>query len=60
LDPITVVEVGISLAESLIASFTKAKVPQEILDSLQAAIDVLNQHKSDLVTKANLEAQRGV
>lgn len=37
----------------------KNKVPVEVTQAVQAAIDALNAHKDDLITKANLEAQRG-
>lgn len=35
------------------------KLPAEVLASLQSALAALEAHKNDLVTKANLEAQRG-
>jgi hypothetical protein len=35
------------------------KLPAEILASVQAAYNALLAHKADLITKADLEAQRG-
>jgi hypothetical protein len=53
-----VVQLGLSLIQALLGQL-KSKVPAEIVASLQASADALEQHQNDLVTKANLEAQRG-
>lgn len=37
----------------------KNKLPAEVVTSVQAAITALEAHRDDIVTKANLEAQRG-
>jgi hypothetical protein len=37
----------------------KNKLPAEIVAAVQAAYDALEGHKNDLITKADLEAQRG-
>jgi hypothetical protein len=35
------------------------KLPAEVLASVQAAYEALLAHKADLITQADLEAQRG-
>lgn len=52
-------DLGIALGKELLGSFTKAKLPQEVLDAAGATVSALEAHKADLITKANLEAQRG-
>jgi hypothetical protein len=37
----------------------KNKTPFEVEQAVQAAYDAVEQHKNDVITKANLEAQRG-
>lgn len=53
------IDLGFALGKDLVASLTKAKAPQEVLDAAQAAVDAISAHQQDLITKANLEAQRG-
>jgi hypothetical protein len=53
------IDLGISLGKELLGSLTKAKAPQDVLDAAGAAVTALVAHKNDLITKANLEAQRG-
>lgn len=42
-----------------ILSTHKDKLPAELVSAVQAAVDSWAAHRDDLVTKANLEAQRG-
>jgi len=35
------------------------KLPAEVSSAVQAAIDAIAAHRKDVVTKVNLEAQRG-
>jgi hypothetical protein len=53
------IDLGIALGKELVGSFTKAKAPQDVLDAVGATVSALETHKNDLITKANLEAQRG-
>jgi hypothetical protein len=52
------IDLGLELGKDLLASLTKAKAPQEVLSAAQAAVDAIAQHQQDVITKANLEAQR--
>ena len=52
-------DLGIALGKELLGSLTKAKTPQDVLDAAGATVSALEAHKNDLITKANLEAQRG-
>lgn len=56
---LALVEMGLGLLNQLLSSFTKSNVPAEVINSIQAAITAVQAHYDDLVTKANLEAQRG-
>jgi hypothetical protein len=53
------IDLGIALGKELLASLTKAKAPQDVLDAAGATVTALEAHKNDLITKAALEAQRG-
>lgn len=55
---ITLLDLGISFLQSFLGGL-KNKLPAEIVTAVQATIDALAAHKDDVVTKANLEAQRG-
>lgn len=37
----------------------KNKLPAEVVSSIESSITALEAHRDDLITKANLEAQRG-
>ena len=50
---------GLNFLQQFIASLTKAKAPQNVIDAVTAAALALEQHWNDEVTKENLEAQRG-
>ena len=52
------IDLGISFVELFLGKI-KDKAPASVLQSLQATVDALNEHKKDLLTKANFEAQRG-
>ena len=56
---ITLVELGLGLLQQLLTSFTKNGAPAEVISSINAAIAAVQAHYDDLVTKANLESQRG-
>ena len=53
------IDLGIALGKELLGTFTKAQLPQNVLDAAGATVTALEAHKNDLITKANLEAQRG-
>ena len=59
MDNVILIDLLIGLGKSLLAEYTKAGLPQEVLDAAQATVDALEAHKNDVVTKANLESQRG-
>jgi hypothetical protein len=50
---------GTGLLKQLAASLTTSNVPAEIIDGISNTITALEKHKDDVITKANLEAQRG-
>lgn len=54
-----VIDLGLSLIETLLGKL-KSKVPVEVVTSIQAAYDALDAHKNDLITQANLDAQRDI
>lgn len=56
---VTLLDLGIQFLLQYLAGLKGAKVPAELVTSIQAAIDALLQHKNDIITKANLDAQRG-
>ena len=58
MDYASLIGLGISFLETFL-SHTKTKLPAEVLASIQATITALQTHYDDVVTKANLEAQRG-
>lgn len=49
---------GLTFLEAFLSK-TKTKLPVEVVTSIQATITALQTHYDDVVTKANLEAQRG-
>lgn len=51
--------VGIKVVEGILAQATKAQLPQEVLTSLEAALNVLRGVYGTPVTKAQLESLRG-
>jgi hypothetical protein len=53
------IDLGIALGKELVGSLTKAQAPQDVLDAVGATVSALETHKNDLITKANLEGQRG-
>jgi len=53
------IDLGIALGKELLGTFTKAKLPQDVLDAAGATVAALEAHKNDVITKAALEAQRG-
>jgi len=55
---IELIDLGATLLETFLGKL-KNQVPEQVTQAVQAAIDALNAHKDDLITKANLEAQRG-
>jgi hypothetical protein len=53
------IDLGTGLLKQLAASLTTSNVPAEIIDGISNTITALEKHKDDVITKANLEAQRG-
>jgi len=58
MDYATLISLGIEFLK-LFLSKTKAKLPEEVVTSLEASVVALEAHNDDVITKANLEAQRG-
>ena len=55
---IPAIDLGLGLLEALLSKL-KTNIPLDVVEAIQAAYDALEAHKADLVTKANLDAQRG-
>lgn len=55
---IELIDLGLGVLETILGRL-KSQVPEEVATAIQAAIDKLAAHKNDLITKANLEANRG-
>jgi hypothetical protein len=56
---IQLIDLGIQFLIQYLSGLKGAKVPAEILASVQAAIDALAAHKNDVISKSNLDAMRG-
>lgn len=50
---------GFTLGKTLLAQFTKAKVPQDVLDGIQAMLAAIETHANDVMSKEQWEALRG-
>lgn len=55
---IPILDLGITFLQMFLGKLGN-QVPAQVVEAIQAAIDALVLHHADLVTKANLEAQRG-
>ena len=55
----SLIQLGLGFGKQFLASLTKAQAPQQVIDAVSAAVDALQKHWNDDVTRANLEAQRG-
>jgi hypothetical protein len=55
---VPLLDLGISILEAFLGKL-KDNLPAQIVADVQAVIDKLAAHKDDLISKANLEAQRG-
>lgn len=53
------ISLGFGLLGSILSQLKKTKTPQEVLDALQAAMDALEKHALDNMTKEEWEALRG-
>jgi hypothetical protein len=56
---VALIDLGSGLLKTLIESLTKSNVPGQIIDAASNLVSQLEAHKDDVITKANLEAQRG-
>ena len=56
---LTLIELGISFLIPFLQGLKGSKVPAEVAQAVQAAIDALLTHKQDIISKANLDALRG-
>lgn len=55
---IVLIDLGLTFLTGFLGNIQN-QVPKNVVSAIQAAIDALAAHKDDLVTKQNLEAQRG-
>ena len=53
------IEFGLGLSKQFLSSLTKSNAPAQVIDAVSAAVDALQKHWNDDVTKANLESMRG-
>jgi hypothetical protein len=56
---LTLIELGIQFLLPFISSLKGGKAPAEIIQAIQAAVDALLAHKSDIISKSNIDALRG-
>lgn len=56
---LTLIDVGLSFLQQFVNGLKTGKAPAEVIASVQAALDAIFAHKSDIITKAGLDAQRG-
>lgn len=54
------VTLGLKLLGLVVDTFTKAQLPQVLIDAAQSAYDAVEAHKNDLMTKDQWEAERGL
>jgi hypothetical protein len=60
MDPyVELLDLGSVFLKQFIESLNKSKTPGQIIDSVVATVKAIDEHKDDVVSKANLEAQRG-
>jgi hypothetical protein len=60
MDPyLLLLDLGSSFLKQFLGSLTKSKAPAQLIDAVTATVAAIDEHKNDLITKANLEAQRG-
>ena len=58
MDYLTLIDLGLSFLTMFLGKMSN-KLPAEVSSAVQAAIDAIATHRKDVVTKVNLEAQRG-
>jgi len=56
---LTLLDLGIQFLLQYLSGLKSGKVPVEILQAVQAAIDALVAHKQDVISKSNLDSLRG-
>lgn len=55
---IELIDLGLGFLQQYLGAIQN-KVPTEVVQSVQKAIDALNAHKGDVITQVNIDAQRG-
>jgi len=55
---VSLLDIGFGLVEMVLQKYNQ-KLPAELVTAGQAAVDAWAAHRDDVVSKANLEAQRG-
>ena len=56
---LTLIDLGIQFLLPFLSGLKGGKAPAEIVAAIQSAIDALITHKQDIISKSNLDAQRG-
>jgi hypothetical protein len=56
---LSLIQVGLGMLNFLIPALTNNKAPIEVISAVQSAVDALEQHKDDMVTRLGLEKNRG-
>lgn len=60
MDPyLLLLDLGSTFLKQFVSSLTKSNAPAQIIDAINATVNAIDEHKNDVVSKANLEAQRG-
>lgn len=55
---IALIDLGLTFLTGFLGN-VQNQVPKNVVSAIQAAIDALSAHREDLITKANLESNRG-
>jgi len=53
------ISLAFGLGKAAVTSLTKAKAPQTVIDAFQAAVDAVEAHANDVMTKDQWESLRG-
>lgn len=56
---LALIDVGLTFLQQFVGGLKTGKAPAEIIAAIQAAADALFAHKTDIISKSNLDALRG-
>ena len=57
MDYLALLDLGLSFFNTYLAKLGH-KLPAEVVAAIQAAIDAITEHQTDIISKANLEKER--